>query len=1030
MKKSGLMLLFLVMSFWGMSQELLVRGRISSEDQAPIPGATVIVKGTTIGTISDMDGRFSLQVSDRNATLVISFIGMTTQEIALEGRTNLEVMLQSATTDLDEVVVVGYGTQKKESVVAAISTISSSEIVQSPTSSLSVGLAGKMPGLTIMLKDGELGKENLQTLIRGQATMNSSNPLILVDGIEREINNIDPYDIENISILKDASATAVFGVRGANGVILVTTKKGVVGAAKVTATVNYSLQTVTRLPKPLNAIDYMNIRNEVVALDNPNNPPAFDESVFEHYRLGDLPEYYVDRDWYGEFFNKFTPMAKGNVNIRGGSEKTKYFVSLGYVSQGGPFKTERWDEYNYDNEERLDRFTYRANIDMQINKTLKAWMNLSGSLQDKNDPIIFGANAASATTASYYYLQLAAYTDRPSISHADLTPDGEVISVGGGDRTPYGNLNRTGYRITTDNQINSTLGFEQDLNFITKGLSARAIVAYDAEATHIRGYRRTYQTYEAQLTQTAAGKDTVVYTPGAGTDSELTQVLTQGLNTRFDLEASLNYKNSFGKNNVSGLLLYKQNERVVNAQIPYNYVGIVGRATYNYAQRYLAELNFGMNGSEQFASGRRFGFFPSISVGWVLSEENFLESSGLIEFLKIRGSFGQVGNDQISNQRFIYVDDWTQGNGDYFNALGGIPGLPNPVYQNTIPNALVTWEKSNKLNIGIESTFSNGFDWDLDVFYEKRNSILITQSSVPEYMFGQLSLPPTNDGVMTNRGFETSLGYQKRVNTDFRFTSRFSVAFARNKVEKFNETPFDDSFAYPYRHEGFSRNSVFGFDCLGYFNDEQEINGWADQTGLGAAVLPGDLKYDDKNGDGVIDEKDKIRMNYPTIPELNASLNLGATYKGFDFSVLLQGVTNYTFDFSGRAIYDWNGNAVGDYKNYFELHKYAWTPEKAANDGDIRYPRMHVDGASVSKQPSNYWLLDLWYMRIKNVEIGYTLPKSLLARTGLGNARIYVNGLNLLTIDNMPFKYLDPEVSSSLSHPVFSNYNIGLNITF
>jgi TonB-linked SusC/RagA family outer membrane protein len=1024
MKKSGLLLLLLLISFWGMSQELTVNGTITDDAQVPMPGVTIVVKGATIGTVTDVNGTYSLKVNDPNVILVISFIGMKTQEIALQGKTNLDVSLEQETTGLDEVVVVGYGTQKKESIVAAISTISSDDIVRSPAANLSVGLAGKMPGLTIMLKDGELGSESIQTFIRGQATMNSSDPLVLVDGIERGINNIDPYDIESVSILKDASATAVYGVRGANGVILVTTKKGFDGKTQITASINYSLQTPTRLPEPLGAIDYMNVRNGVVALDNPNNPVPYPEEIIDHYRNGYLPEYYVDRNWYEEFMNKYTPMYKGNVNMRGGTKKTKYFASLGYTKQGGPFKTERWDEYNYDNEQRLDRFTYRANIDMQITPSLKGWMNLSGYLQDKNDPIIRGDQPTAATTASWYYTLLAKFTDIPSINSGDLDPEGNVLNG------IYGGLNRSGYRVTTNNEVQTTVGFEQDLKVITKGLKAKAVVSYDSRSTHIRGFRREYDQYKAELVSGASGQDSVIYVSGGGTDTELIPVLTQGLTTNLDIEGSLNYKNTFGAHDVSGLLLYKQNKRIVNNQVPYNYVGIVGRVTYAYNQRYLGEVNFGMNGSEQFASGRRFGFFPSVSLGWVISQENFMQSVEAIEFLKIRGSFGQVGNDRISGKRFIYVDDWTQGGGDYFSGTGGMAGLPQNVYEKSMPNELVTWEVANKSNIGLEANFKSGFEFDLDVFYEKRNSILISQLALPKYMFGQLTLPPANDGVMTNRGFEASIGYNKKVNKDLYISSTFSTAFARNRVENANEAPFDDSFAFPYRTEGFSRNSIYGYDCLGYFNDQAEIDSWADQSALGAAVLPGDLKYKDQNNDNVIDEKDKIRMDHPGVPELNMAFSLSVNYKGLDVSALIQGVTNYTFDFSGRAIYDWHGNAVDGLKNYFGLHKYAWTPEKAESGGDIRYPRMHVDGASVSKQPSNYWLLDLWYMRLKNVEIGYTFPKKVTNSIGLDNLRIYLNGLNLVTIDNMTFKYLDPEVSNSLSHPISANYNIGLNVTF
>jgi TonB-linked SusC/RagA family outer membrane protein len=348
------------------SQQLFsqVKGIVSDATGAPIPGVTIVEKGTSNGVLSNLDGMYQIKLQkEMGAVLVFSFVGMEKKEIPVSGKTTINVSLGESTVDIDEVVVVGYGNQKKASVVASIATIGAAEIVQSPSSNLTVGMAGKMPGLTIMIKDGELGKENLQTFIRGQATLNSSNPLVLVDGVEREISSIDPYDIESVSILKDASATAVFGVRGANGVIIVSTKKGIVGKASVTANVNYSLQTPTRLPAPLNAVDYMALRNQVVAMNEPASPKPYSDAVFQHYKDNDLPEYYADRNWYNEFMNKFTPMVKADVNLRGGNEKTKYFASWGYMRQGGPFKTERWAEYNYDNSERLDRFTYRANID-------------------------------------------------------------------------------------------------------------------------------------------------------------------------------------------------------------------------------------------------------------------------------------------------------------------------------------------------------------------------------------------------------------------------------------------------------------------------------------------------------------------------------------------------------------------------------------------------------------------------------------------------------------------------------------------
>jgi len=1024
-------LLFICLLFL-VSQQLFaqVRGKVSDSGGMSIPGSTIQEKGTNNGTITDAEGKYQIKVSNpQTAVLVFSFVGMETQEIPVSGRTTLNVTLGESNVKIDDVVVVGYGSQKKASVVAAISTINSTELVRSTTANLTIGLAGKMPGLTIMVKDGELGKESIQSFIRGQATLNSSAPLILVDGIQRDMYSLSAYDIESVSILKDASATAVFGVRGANGVIIVTTKRGLIGKPVVTANVNYSLQTPTFLVKPLGAIDYMNTRNQVVHMNDSTATLPFSPAVFQHYKDGDLPNYYVDRNWYKEFMYKYTPMQTNQVNIRGGNETTKYFASVGYMHQGGPFKTERWSEYNYDNSEHLDRFTYRANIDMQITKTLKGWVNLSGYLQDKNDPIVYGGIADAATTGDYYYLLLAEFTDFPSISMGDLTPTGGIVSAGP-DRVPYGALNRTGYRITTTNSINTTVGFEQDLSMLTKGLSARAVVAYDPLATHIRGFRRTYQTYVPNLTKTTAGKDTVTYLLGTGVDTQLSSQLQQNLSTSYDLEASLNYNNTFGKHAVTGLLLYKQNQKIIDVQVPYNYLGIVGRLTYSYANRYLAEANFGYNGSEQFAPGKRFGFFPSFSAGWVISEEGFMKSSEAIQFLKIRGSYGQVGNDQISGSRFIYVDNWTQGTAGYFDGLANVPGLPNPVYQASIPNPNVSWEVANKYNFGFESKFLRGFGFDFDVFYEKRSSILLTRSLIPAYMFGQTSLPPTNTGVMDNKGFEATLSYQKQVNHDLFIRTNFSISFAKNNVIKANEVANDSTFAYSHRIEGYPIGVQWGYHCLGYFRDQADINGSPSQKSLGSTVLPGDLKYADLNHDGIIDTKDQMPMKYPSVPNLNLAYSFSASYKGFDLSVLLQGVADYDYNFSGRGIQDYSGNAVNGLQNYFENNLYAWTPEKAANGGDIRYPRMHTDGNTCSKQSSDYWHINLWYMRVKNVELGYTFNKKWSSKIGMSDLRIYFNALNMMTFSNMPFKILDPEVSNSLNHPISKNFTLGVNISF
>ncbi|WP_319503369.1 TonB-dependent receptor [uncultured Draconibacterium sp.] len=1038
MKKTFLMLLLFLISVCGWAQVQKISGTVVDEEKKPIPGVTVLVEGTTNGTLTDMDGKFQLSVNNSEALVRFSFIGMKTLVVPVNGKSVIDVTLKQDVLGLEEVVVVGYGQQEKASVVAAISSIGADEIVRTPTSNLATGLAGKMPGLTVMLKGGELGNEDINMYIRGQATTNNTQPLVLVDGIERELTTVDAYDVESVNVLKDASATAVYGVRGANGVILVTTKKGQVGKPIVTANANYSMQYVERLPQPLNAVDYMTVRNSAIEMHNQatggNSPLAFEQELVDNYTdyMARFPTYYVDRDFYGEYMKDYTPMLKSSVNMRGGTKKTKYFASMGYTGQTGPFKTEGWDEYNFKNSQRLDRFNYRANVDLQINDLLKVYLNLSGYLQDKHDPTVNGSSSGSINTyGANYSTLMAQFTDIPSISFADVNEYDQVLSAPGRkDRVPFGSLNRTGYRTATTNTLQTTVGLNMDLPFITKGLSARAQVSYDSRATHIRGYRRTYATYIAVLNE-VDGEQVVEYVSNNGDpDSDLSSALTQSFSTNFDLEGALNYARKFEQHNVTGMLLYKQSQSVNNIDIPRNYVGIVGRLTYSYARKYMTEFNFGMNGSEQFAPGKRFGFFPSVSLGWTLTEEEFMSNVGFLDYLKIRTSFGQVGNDRMGGQRFLYLPNWTQAQNGYFSGMWRPNGMPSATFESTMPNMNITWEVANKYNAAIETRVFDYIKLDVDVFYEKRSSILTGVSLIPEYMYGQSNLPPTNAGVMSNKGFEVTLGYSKSFKNDLWINTRFSATFARNKIVKMNETPLDDSYAYPYTTEGFSRGVMWGYDCLGYFESTEEIQNWADMSALSTNVLPGDLKYRDVNGDGYIDSKDLIPMEYPNIPEWNYSYTFSAGYKNFDFSVLIDVATNYMYNFYGRGVLDWENQEIGSYKNYFELHKYAWTPERYENGERIEYPRLHHDGITISKNPSSYWMKEMWFARLRNIEFGYSIPERACNSMKISKARVFVNGQNIFTLDNMPFKYFDPEVTNSLAHPVLSTVNVGLNVTF
>ncbi|MGQ8336262.1 TonB-dependent receptor [Sunxiuqinia sp. A32] len=985
-----------------------ISGRVTDTSGVPLPGVTVVAKGSTQGTVTDNDGKYSISGLSNGDILVYSFVGMKTQEITVGNNLVIDIDLEEETVGLEEVVAVGYGTQRKESVVAAISTINATEIVQSPSSNIGVALAGRLPGLTVLQRSGEPGGEGIELFIRGRSTLNEQKPLLMVDGVERDFNSLDPHEIETISILKDASATAVYGVRGANGVILVTTKRGKVGKPKIDVTGEYSLQAPTRLPDMVSAYDYAKLENQVQGQQGAD--PIYSEFELERYRTADSTNVFPVRNFMDEFTKDFSPMAKVNVNVSGGTEKMSYFTTVGFQGQKGLFKNEPFDKYNYDAESKNTRVNFRSNFDIELNSSLKMWLNIGGYMDKKNDPYGFDGS-------NIYGYALAAILSRPNLAYNDLTPDGEVAgstryATGGANTTPYGFLNRSGFVLSTINNVTTTLGAEQKLDFITEGLSAKVIASYDAMSVNIQQRHRSYAVYEL----TSVVGDSLVYSKlGSTNNTPLVDTQAQSFSNLFNIDASINYVKEFGVHEVTGMLLFNRYQRLINIELPYNYIGIVGRATYNYNRKYLAELNFGYNGSEQFAPGKQFGFFPSFSVGWVASEEPFLVDKNAVDFLKIRFSYGQVGNDRMGASRFLYIDDWGTG--------GGYPGLPAGTYENTMANRDISWEVNNKYNVGIEGRFFDFLSLDLDVFYEKRDNILIREGgTTPVFMFGQTNLPPANYGEVENKGFELSLGYQKQFNDHAMLMARLNGAFNRNRINYVNEVELGEDYAYPTRQTGHRIGEFWGYETDGFFNTQEELDSWYDQTPLGKAPELGDLKYVDQNDDQIIDEKDIVPIGNPNVPEWTFGGALNFIYRQFDVSCMFQGAANRSYFLNGRGTWENAGN-------FTTWHKESWTQAKLDNGEKITYPRL-APGGSSNLIANDFWIVDGSYIRLKNAEIGYTMPENISRKISASKIRIYLNGFNLLTFDKFPKKYFDPEQANQLSHPLFKVYNVGINITY
>ena len=987
-----------------------VTGTVLDKQNEPLPGVSVLIKGTRTGTSTDLDGKYSISVGGPRDVLVFSFIGFDTQETVVGTQQTINIVLQETSTALDEVVFVAYGQQKKESVVAALSSINATGLKQTPASNLGIALAGRLPGLTVLQRSGVPGGENMDFFIRGRSTINGQQPLTLVDGVERDFTALDPREVETITILKDASATAVYGVRGANGVIMITTRRGMSGKPVIDVTAEQSWQSATRLPHMTSAYDYALLRNQVEIQNG--RPAIYDETALEHYKSGENSPLYASRDFVNEFMREFSPMQRVNVNVSGGTDKMKYFTTVGYLHQNGIFRTEKFNEYDYDPSSKANRINFRSNFDIDITDNLRMFLNVSGFMQKKNDPVMVPFNGDYLNDISGYSVLLSNLLTIPNNSYyRDTTPDGEVMTsyLITTSHIPYGMLNRTGFRNTQTNQVTATLGVEYDLSFITEGLSVKTVASYDAYSSNQQVRQRSYQLFQLVLAPEAP--EGYKFQPyGSATNTPLSDSQYQSFNNLFNIDASLNYARTFRRHDVTGMILFNRYQRVINIQLPYNYIGLVGRATYAYDRRYLAEVNFGYNGSEQFAPGHKMGFFPSFSLGWVISEENFLKGNDWLTFAKLRASYGQVGNDNMNGARFAFLTLWS---GSYESQIG---------------NDKLTWEKSNKYNVGFEVGLFHDFRLVGDIFYERRNNILIPATGlIPTGVFGTGGvsvsgiIPKINAGVVDNRGFELTGTYQKVFRRDVSLSFRANAAFNRNKVINLSEVLLPEDYACRLRSTGYRLGQNFGYETAGFFNSEQDIVDWYDQTEVGAPPKPGDLKYRDKNGDGIINEKDMVPIGDPEVPEWTFGAGLNFQFKGIDFSMMWQGAAGRRFFLGGQRFWETY--------NFNDWHKEAWSQERLDKGKKITYPRLEP-GSDSSKKPSDFWMADGDYIRLKNMEIGYTLPAKWSKAVNASSIRLYLNGLNLLTFDKYPVKYIDPEQNNDLIYPVFKTYNVGVNITF
>ncbi len=1009
-----LIIISLIISVPLFAQNLTVRGKVSDRmAKVPMIGVTVVVEGTDNGSSTNGNGEFQLSLpSLKGVTLKFSYLGYKTLRIQLTNASDLDILMEEETNLMNEVVVVGYGIQKKESVIGSISSIDNATLKTVPVSNLSQSLVGKLAGVQIVQPSGEVGRDEATVYVRGTGTYNNSAPLILIDGIVREsFAQIDPNEIQSINVLKDASATAVFGVKGANGVIIVTTRRGVAGKPQISFSGQYAITEPMRIPDPLAAYQSAALKN--ISKFAQGSSDDYMALQLVNYRTGANPYLYPNTNWVDEVMKKYSSMQSYNVNITGGTPFVKYFVSGGYLGQDGFYKHDPYTNFT--------RFNFRSNLDFDFSNRLRVSFNLGSRIEKRQFP------GASRDNSWNIYRGAFATGGR---NYPVYNPDGSLAGPSNSAYNLIGVINQQGLYRETKSVVEMGLNVHYDLDFLLKGLALRGQLAFDNTGSNGKYWSQSYATYYYSI-DSKSGSDKDVYTQ-QGEDSQLQYQWASGsFDQKVYGEIGLEYNQIFGKHTVSGLLLANRNLRLINSFNGYADQGIVLRGTYDYDKRYFAELNAGYNGSENFAKGKRYDLFPAFALGWYVSNEKFFTESPVskvLTFLKIRGSIGWVGNDKsgditssgYQDSRFSYLQQYENGGGAYF---GSGNSWFNGIYQGSIANQNLTWETARKVNLGLDTGFFDELlHVNVDLFSERRWNILTDISSIsPDYV-GK-NFKPANIGIVTNKGMEIEVTHRNNIGKVFHYTIKGNYSFTRNQVVQ----KADPSGMLPYQREaGYSIGTPLLYKCIGVFQSYKDIADSPTQMGLAGntEVKPGDCKYFDFNGDGIIDENDAFRQGYSTTPEIQYGITLSMDYKGFDLSMLFQGSAHSEFVKNWEIMWPFS-NA----DNVYARHWLYWTPE---TNGQNKFIRFY--GNYQNNEPSgginSYTIGSGDYIRLKNLEVGYSFPKSWTSKFSMSSARVYVSSNNLFLWAKEPS--LDPDNRDNRGGrmPQTRAFNFGINVNF
>lgn len=1012
--------LFLGFSITILSQEAIeVTGIVVDNTNEPLIGVNISIKDAPgLGTVTDIDGRYKVKVN-MYQHLIFSYLGFEKQEVIVKEKVINVTMLESEGSMLSEIVITATGAQEKLTVTGAIANVDVQTLTSNPSANIANSLAGNVPGIIAMQTSGKPGS-TAEFWIRGISTFGgNSAALVLVDGFERDLNEINVEDVESFSVLKDASATAIYGSKGANGVILVNTKRGRTGKININGKMETMYSQLTQMPDFIDGVNYATMANE--ARLTRNQVLLYQPDEIDLMRMGLDPDLYPNVDWKNVLLKDGAMTYRASMNLSGGGNTARYYVSGSYIDQGGMYKVDDALK-DYDTNANYKKWNYRLNTDVDITKTTMLKVGVAGSLEKFND---------AGLGSDYIWNSLMGYNP---VSSPVLYSNGYVPAFGTGDRTnPWVLATMTGYQETWRNNIQTNITVEQELDFITKGMHFTGKFGYDTENESEIIREKLPEQWKAERFR---NNGEIIYTRVTTVQEMSQRSISKGKRNEF-LEANLYYDRSFGEHNLGATARYSQSAKTQTVNIGNDFKNgislrnqsLAGRFTYRYQYRYFLEFNFGYTGSENFASGHRYGFFPAYSGGWNIAEESFIKDN--VEWLnmfKVRFSYGKVGNDNL-NTRFPYLYTISETNGyRYADVNGGVNNYSG-LYISELASPTISWEVSTKKDIGVDlSLFNDKLSLTADYFDDYVEGIFIRRNYLPS-MLGLSSSPYANVGRTRNSGYDGNFKLQHTVG-NVNLTIRGNATYARNKVlEKDEENNY---YAY-LMEKGYMMDQAKGLIAQGLFKDYDDIRNSPTQSFNNFQVMPGDIKYQDVNGDGVIDDNDIVAIGTTTKPGLIYGMGLSAQWKGFDVSVLFQGSGNSSFFINGSNTYMFSstsgwGNIFTDMANSNRWISADISGDPSTEDPHAEYPRLSYGGNANNYRASTYWLRNGSYLRLKTCEIGYTVPKQLTNKIRTNNVRVFITGTNLLTFSG--FKLWDPEMGSSdgIKYPLSKILTLGLTI--